>query len=297
MMSPTVFADKLHRYARMKFDHGRKRLIFLRKLMVIIRRPGAWLARRRRGAAAALPENLQQIHTELRDTGFARADAIINPAWLAELQVLADSRIDGVRNAHTTSLSGRKGFWQMIMTDDDLREDSPLVSHALAPSVIETVTAYLGEVPFLSRLELVVSRPSDGSWKVSQLWHRDYNDRHMVKLFSYLSDVGSEAQGPFTFLPADAVKSRGPMFPVHKSDSQMETFSDLDARQQVFGPSGTSFLIDTHRCFHCGSRILDDSYRIAFIATYTTSSPYYAYDNEIRLNDTTPTENHRILQV
>jgi hypothetical protein len=280
------FADKLRRYAAMKFNHGRKRLIFLRKPLLQLCRIHQCLRRRRPAAAAALPPALRPLHDALCRAGFTRADAVVDRDLVGALQRIADTRLDGVRNAHMAQLSTRKDFWQMIMTAKDLRPDSPLVAHALTPAVVDLATAYLGEVPYLSRIELVVSRPTDSAWKVSQLWHRDYNDRRMVKLFTYLSDVETEAQGPFTFLPADALTQDGPMFPVHKTDEQMARFGRLDARQQVLGGRGTSFLIDTHRCFHCGSRILDGSFRIAYIATFTTSTPYYAYDNEIALDET-----------
>lgn len=209
---PAVFIDKLQRYGKMKLDHTRKRAIFLRKPMVIALNPSRWLQRRRPRAAETLPPEAAALRSELAINGFVWAEPLVDPEKVAALQVLVDERIDGVRNAHTSQLSCRKDFWQMIMTTDDLREGSPLVEHAMTPAVLDLVTAYLGEVPYLSRIELVVSRPTDGSWKVSQLWHRDFNDSHMVKLFTYLSDVDAEAQGPFTFLPADAAQSTSLMF-------------------------------------------------------------------------------------
>ena len=287
-MTPGAFLDKLQRYTAMKADHARKRAIVLRKPWSAATRPVAWLRRRRPDHAGCLTTDVRQLYDELQRSGFVRADTLVDTGILAKLQFLVDSRLASRPQGHTAQLSGRKDFWQMMMTAEDLHENSPLVRHALTPAIIDIITAYLGEVPYLSRLELVESKPTEGKWKVSQLWHRDYNDRKMVKLFTYFSDVDSDQQGPFTFLPADAVES-GPRFPVHKTDEQMSRFGQLDKVRKVLGPRGTSFLIDTHRCFHCGSRILDDSSRIAYIATYTSSTPYYPYDNEIALlNDANP---------
>jgi hypothetical protein len=107
----------------------------------------------------------------------------------------------------------------------------------------------------------------------------------MVKLFTYLSDVPSATQGPFVFIPADRLsRGYGPMFPIHKTDEAMARIAELASKQEILGPKGTAFFVDTHRCFHCGSRILDGNYRIAYIATYTTGAPYYAYDNGIVLD-------------
>lgn len=77
----------------------------------------------------------------------------------------------------------------------------------------------------------------------------------------------------------------------------MERFCTLTARQQAIGPRGASFLIDMYRCYHCGSRILDGSFRVEFIATYTTSSPFYDYDNEIELAQESEPDRLRVLRV
>jgi len=159
-MNAVEFLRKLRRYIAMKYDHARKRIIFMQMLVVIMRRPGDWL-RRRRHAAAELPPALQPLYNRVERTGFAHVESVIDPICLDALQSLADARIADVRNAHATSISIRKDFWKSIVTADDLRDTSPMVAHALTPAVIDIVTAYLGEVPFLSRLELVVSRPYD----------------------------------------------------------------------------------------------------------------------------------------
>jgi len=69
----------------------------------------------------------------------------------------------------------------------------------------------------------------------------------------------------------------------------MQRFNNLAGKREVFGPRGSSFLIDTHQCFHCGSRILDDSFRVAYIATYTNSSSYYTYKIKSELASATRT--------
>ena len=56
-----------------------------------------------------------------------------------------------------------------------------------------------------SKLEYVdvwysVPQPEDASRVSSQLWHRDYNDKHLLKAFLYLVDV-DETMGPFQYIP------------------------------------------------------------------------------------------------
>ncbi len=42
-----------------------------------------------------------------------------------------------------------------------------------------------------------------GERRSSQRWHRDFNDRHLLKAFLYLVDVDEEA-GPFEYVPRSA---------------------------------------------------------------------------------------------
>jgi hypothetical protein len=44
---------------------------------------------------------------------------------------------------------------------------------------------------------------TDGERRSSQQWHRDFNDRHLLKAFVYLVDVDEEA-GPFEYVPRSA---------------------------------------------------------------------------------------------
>ena len=45
-----------------------------------------------------------------------------------------------------------------------------------------------------------VPQPEDASRVSSQLWRRDYNDKHLLKTFLYLVDVDEE-MGPFQYIP------------------------------------------------------------------------------------------------
>ena len=45
-----------------------------------------------------------------------------------------------------------------------------------------------------------VPQPRDAARVASQLWHRDFDDRHLLKAFLYLVDVDSET-GPFEYVP------------------------------------------------------------------------------------------------
>ncbi len=72
----------------------------------------------------------------------------------------------------------------------------------LRPEILDTVNAYLGlwssyrGVDVLHNIALEDARPR----MQSQLWHRDYEDERLVKVFWYFTDV-DEGSGPFEYIP------------------------------------------------------------------------------------------------
>lgn len=170
----------------------------------------------------------------------------------------------------------------------DLRSDSTFVRFALQPSILRVASAYFGgKVPYLSGVQLLLSHGSDNvHWEQSQLWHRDYSDSRILKLWVYLTDVTGEKNGPFTYLPADAsnkVKNDF-FFPGRISDEAMETSGQASKAQKVFGARLTSFYIDTARCYHLGSRLKLGEHRLAYIAAFTTHAQLYPCENGISLD-------------
>lgn len=68
--------------------------------------------------------------------------------------------------------------------------------------MLDVANAYLR---MWSKLEYIdvwysVPQPAGAARVSSQRWHRDYNDKHLLKAFLYLVDV-DEAMGPFQYIP------------------------------------------------------------------------------------------------
>src|SRR2546429_491727 len=72
--------------------------------------------------------------------------------------------------------------------------------HAPRPRGLRPHEAVVGMHSYLRGLEMWRNLPTDEPPKLSQLWHRDWDDVVNLKLFVYLSDV-TEESGPFTFAP------------------------------------------------------------------------------------------------
>jgi hypothetical protein len=138
--------------------------------------------------------------------------------------------------------------------------DSAFFDFALDTSLISTVSAYLGMVPVLRRIELwhVAQEQSNQKPFGSQLYHCDDGDLRQVKVFVYLSDV-SKNDGPLTILDAEvtrqAQKACRFRYRDHLSDAQVFRLIGKHHEQCLAGAAGTTLLVDTSRCMHYGSRM------------------------------------------
>lgn len=258
-----------------------KRSTYGRKVLRYATRPRDYFARR--NFVPYLPNGHAAELRELEHSGYVSAEGINDRGLLSQLQPLVDEK---VRNADSIGRGkSKKDFWHNLLTAEDFKEDSLWGQYVLQAEVIGIVSRYLGQLPFLVQLELVVSHGSENQkWKISQNWHKDFNDSRMCKLFTYFSDV-SEEDGPFTFIPADRSKRvKHRRFPTHKTDDEMKALGWDGEAVKVQGAALSSFLIDTYRCFHCGSRMNANRSRVAMIATYATAFNFGKYDNQFTLS-------------
>src|ERR1700704_6560114 len=75
-----------------------------------------------------------------------------------------------------------------------------------------------------------------------------------VKMFVYLTDVESEADGPFTFLPGQVSDRFGFSLRSHRGDSEVVGKLSPNEPRAVIAPRLTAFMVETSRCLHMGSR-------------------------------------------
>lgn len=262
---------------------------FTKRLFRVVRKFYAQLThpkclRDRYQMAKSIPsdDSLGGILKGLKTTGFAWGNGFLENHLLKELEAASVLRAASFDPAEikTTSV---KDFWKSVLKPEDQTTNSVFVKIALHPKILAVVTQYLGQVPYLAEISLVVSEGiNDGQWKASQLWHRDHNDKNMCKLFIYLTDVDVDT-GPFTLIPADQVeKLKGERyFPIHKKDEEMSRIGGLSHATPMLGKKLSSFFVDTYRCYHMGSRTRRGEKRIMYIATYTTFAPYTPFFNRV----------------
>jgi len=178
-------------------------------------------------------------------------------------------------------LGRKQSFYRYLLSDADLRRHPELVDFALSDSTLGAATRYLGIVPYLTRVDLVYSLPHPGENMESQLFHLDHEGLRQVKFFIHVFDV-DEAEGPFSFIPADASdrvladvrKRRNQQGAAHSrrySDEEVAAVGGTKSLVTVKGPAGSGVAVDTSRCLHLGSRVRPGSFRLVLYLQYCTT--------------------------
>src|SRR5436190_20616769 len=88
--------------------------------------------------------------------------------------------------------------------DVHLSLDDPWLKLGLDKRMLDVANTYLGMWTKLEYVDVWYTPPvENGDRRSSQRWHRDFNDRHLLKAFLYLTDVEADA-GPLEYVPRSA---------------------------------------------------------------------------------------------
>ena len=159
----------------------------------------------------------------------------------------------------------------------ELGFDDPWFRACASVRMLDLANTYLR---LWSKLEYVdmwysVPQPEEAARISSQRWHRDFNDRHLLKVFVYLVDV-DEGTGPFQYVPESAPGGRygdawpwRPLGENYPPEGELETRIPADAVKTFTGTKGTLLFCNTAG-FHRGG-FATTAPRI--LATATFSSP------------------------
>jgi hypothetical protein len=209
----------------------------------------------------------------LNRDGYVLVTELMDPEILREFAEAGSVRLKNIADSEAKQTSTWKKFWVRLldaeMQDGRLSAENVFVRYALQPAVINVIATALGEIPWLDYVLLSYSRYSGDDLSSSQLWHRDHDDVRVIKLFSYLTDVEEDGDGPFTFLPRQATDKFGyPVLGSHFPDAQVfEKVAPADVKVMK-APRLTSFMVDTARCLHMGSRMAPGHGRLLYTATF-----------------------------
>lgn len=235
----------------------------------------------RRQLARSLPSHseINAAADMLAKNGYVLLDQVIDREAMQALARAGEAKMARHDLAASKQASTHKTFWTRLL-DEDMEQgmlptDNPFVSFALQPAVLGILSRALGELPQLDYVLLTLSHGDSRELTYSQLWHRDHDDVRTIKLFVYLTDVVSEAHGPFTFLPAHISDRFGFSIRSHRGDAEILPRVKLGEVVSMIAPRLTTFMVETSRCLHMGSRMAPGHERLLYTATFITVPRLY----------------------
>jgi Phytanoyl-CoA dioxygenase (PhyH) len=119
--------------------------------------------------------------------------------------------------------------------------------------LLDLANSYLQMWTKLTYVDMWYTAPqaSGAERAASQLWHRDFDDQHLLKAFLYLVDVDASA-GPFEYVggsqpggPHMETMKWGPMQTGRVSEEDVQTHLPADAIKTFTAPRGTVILCNT----------------------------------------------------
>jgi len=205
--------------------------------------------------------------------GYVDVSSIVNRSLAEAVASFAEGKVNRLQELVGRQKEGHKSFWVSLLDEDLVNgafaTDHPFVRYALQPAALRIIGDFMHDLPQLSDVVLTLSQPTPNqALSFSQLWHLDHDDKRVCKLFIYLTDVQDTADGPFTFIPAGPSKAFRNSLKSHMSDAQVFAKTGPDAVKEMIAPRLSSFIVNTARCLHMGSRIQSDRSRLLYTATY-----------------------------
>ena len=245
--------------------------------------------RRSRGLFAherpALDDVQRRIVSEVDEQGYSLlsfGELFPDPARWAELEAMRDAF---VRDTEADLAGGGEGgrvregkefVVRLHSYGVKVGLDDPWFAVAASRRMLDVANAYLR---MWSKLEYVdvwysVPQPQEAARVSSQLWHRDYNDKHLLKAFLYLVDVNEE-MGPFQYVagsqPGGPYADAWPWKPLgdnYPSEGDLERRVPESAVRRFVGPHATLVFCNTSG-FHRGG-FSTTAPRVLATATYSS---------------------------
>jgi hypothetical protein len=271
--APVVKKQKISQFRRLLWHVNRTDLGWVTKTAIASMQPGA--RAKRLAVLDKLPTSpdLSAASRKLAHDGYVDVSSLVDRALAEAVLDVGQSKVARLDELSGKQQLGHKSFWVSLLDEDLVNgafaTDHPFVRYALQPSALRILGDFMHDLPQLSDVLLTLSRPTENKpLSYSQLWHLDHDDKRVCKLFIYLTDVRDTADGPLTFIPAPSSKPFRNTIKSHMSDDKVFAKVDRSAVKELVAPRLTSFIVNTARCLHMGSRIQSDRTRLLYTATY-----------------------------
>ena len=152
--------------------------------------------------------------------------------------------------------------------------DNPWLLASSSRRLLDIANEYLQLWSKLEYVDVWYSLPvgADTERRASQNWHRDYDDRHLLKAFLYLSDVDADS-GPFEYVPGSqpggayaGVRPWQPMGFGRISEDELASHVPADGVRTFTAPRGSLILCNTSGLHRGG--FAESRPRVLAAATY-----------------------------
>jgi hypothetical protein len=216
----------------------------------------------------------QALVETLKDKGFVRTSFT---------QLLIPSTHQMLKKAQSLmlripkSISTDKSEYVVHATSAQIMEHLEIFLWGLEQRLLNIVENYLG-LPVAYHGAYFRRDLANNVQHKSRLWHLDKEDRKMLKIIVYLSDVNDDG-GPFEYIPKSLTHMVAHTLSYNYGYVQQQTMERVVSPlnwQSCTGPAGTVLLVDTACLFHRGKiPVFGDRFTIFY--DYTTRQPKHPF--------------------
>jgi hypothetical protein len=167
-------------------------------------------------------------------------------------------------------------------TSRELASDPTLFMWGLSDDLLDLAECHIGLPPRYLGVEVKreIANPAAGhSHEAVRRWHLDHEDRRILKVIVYLSDVDDDS-APFEYVglsTSESVLSRRPhIYHPARFDDVVRAHVPVHQRRKVVGPRMTAIYVDTGRVLH-RVRTAQQSERYSVTFAYCGRRPHLTY--------------------
>jgi hypothetical protein len=200
--------------------------------------------------------------SKLEPDGFYRLSENDHKNLKSEFDLIKSS-IEDVINKKEKKIT-TKDYLINVLREDDENNIKKFLDFFLNKKFLSIVNSHLNELPLLTELKLLYSPSNISNQHTgSQLFHRDFDDTKIVKIFINLVDVDLDT-GPLEIIKLE--KSKRIKTKINKNyglhSDLIDKYVDHKNDKYVFvGKKFDCLFVDTASCYHRGSRkSLNDRY-------------------------------------
>jgi hypothetical protein len=271
--APTAKKLKINQFRRLLWHVNRTDLGWVTKATLTSLQLGARARRIEMLNSLPLAPEWSAASRQLGEQGYVDVSSIVDRSLAEAVLNVSQDKVSRLDELVGKQVSDHKSFWVSLLDEDLVNgafaTDHPFVRYALQPAALRIIGDFMHDLPQLSDVVLTLSRPTENKpLTYSQLWHLDHDDKRVCKLFIYLTDVRDTADGPLTFIPAPSSKRFRNTIKSHMADDKVFARVDRSAVKEIIAPKLSSFIVNTARCLHMGSRIQSDRTRLLYTATF-----------------------------